>query len=260
MICYIISLVVEFDNNLSPSSRGLDWSRQHRSEIVFDSYHWGNPNNTGQLKDAFDNPKYKQKSILYTFILYPDNQLHMWLLKYLECSGRYDFMYILHSPDDDCIAYDDVAYVQNESSYKQHYHVCIRFDYSKYWHVVVRDLYKWGLRYCEPVSDIISLTYYFVHHTSDAILNNKPFYHWEEMTYTGWFIDIVSKCKLREDTKNIASPLLLLLEYLDVCENRRDFYKFACSNPDLDKAFKTHQMMFITELQEKFPYGKKNYN
>lgn len=215
----------------------------------------GEYENIGLMKDL---SKLKKKSKYYTFVVYPDNIANMKFKEYLELSGHYDFAYILHETPDTalpapCPLTDtelDRGYIENTLS-KPHYHVLVKFGYSMEWATVVKKLYPWGITYCEPVASIDDMLIYFTHCDSTSIVKGKEKYKFDDIVYTGEFIDRIARLQNRQNCKNIINPRNDLLEYAYVCESYYEFYKYAMSDAFLDKEFRTHQLTFENILRRR---------
>lgn len=198
---------------------------------------------SGMAVDSF-NAKYKKKSKYFTFLVYPDNASQMYFYNYLIYSGHYDFCSIQHDAD------DDVS--------QTHIHVMLKYFYSKPHASVIRELSNFGIYYSEIVTSVDDLLIYFCHRDVNSIKAGKRLYSFDDMYFSGEFQDKISSLKWREENKNVITPRLDLLEYATICESYMDFYRYALSDADLDKAFRTHQFMFENILKRRFGVNTNN--
>lgn len=198
----------------------------------------------GQALDSY-NPKYDKKSKYFTFLVYPDNPIQMYYYSYLLYSGHQDFCSIQHDAD------DEVS--------QTHIHVMIKYSYSKPHCSVIRELGHYNIFYSMIVTSVDDLLIYFCHRDLKSIQAGKKLYSFDDITYTGDFIDTISRLKWREEKKNVITPRLDLLEYATIAESYMDFYRYALSDADLDKAFRTHQFMFENILKRRFGVNTNNF-
>lgn len=233
-----------------------EWVKYRYRDNEFDAY-FSKPHyeDVGLMKNL---DKLKRKSKYYTFVIYPENVGNMKFKEFLEHSGQLDFAYIYHEKPDSEIQDFALAPVSDldkgfltNTLIKPHYHVLVKYGYSHEWASVVKSLFPWGITYCEPVSSVDDLLIYFTHRDSKSILLNKETYVFDDIVYTGEFIDRVARLRSREVTKNIINPRNDLLEFAYVCESYYEFYKYAMSDALLDKEFRTHQLIFENILSRR---------
>lgn len=196
-----------------------------------------NDNTTDNCSDT-SNRNLQKKSKYFTFLVYPDNDAQMYFYNYLMYSGHYDFCSIQHDKD------DEVS--------QTHIHVLLKYSYSKPLSSVIRELSNFGINYCEIVTSVEDLLIYFTHRDVKSRHSGKRLYSFDDMLYSGEFRDKISSLKWREENKNVITPRLDLLEYATICESYMDFYRYALSDSDLDKALRTHQYMFENILKRRF--------
>lgn len=235
-----------------------DWIKTRYSDSSFDSIlsKKVEMEDIGLIKSL---AKLKKKSKYYTFLIYPDNKTNMKFKEFLELSGQYDFAYIYHeSPDNDINGFPlattdsyDFGFLESSLT-KPHYHVIVEYGYSKEWASVVKDLYRWGITYCEPVKSPDDLLIYFTHRDMKSLTLNKERYNFDDIVYTGNFIDRVARLIKRQDNKNLITPSMDLLDFAYACESKYEFYAYAMSQPMLRGELKSMQLIFKSILDERF--------
>lgn len=216
------------------------------------------PNRLGQAsylsRMKSDKSPFYLKHKYYTFLLYPDNKNHMWLLEYLKNNRFQGFIAIKHSADkkqDDFLDAELGDYA-GKSTCKPHYHCMIAYHYSKPFCSAISDLETYGIFYCQPVGSVNDLIMYFLHLTPKAVALGKEQYTFDDLLYSGEFIQIVDKLRICTNDTARASPAKLLLDYSQCCDSELDFYQYALSNPLLDDYLRKHQLIFEKILQRRF--------
>lgn len=173
--------------------------------------------------------KYQKKSKYFTFLLYPENVGHMHLLYNLVHVSADSVAFILHKPDDEtrpegAVYSEDDDHIVNDDNnrrqdkYKQHIHVLVKYSYSKMWCGPITELFRYGVFYCEPVTDPQSLLMYFLHRTLNARLKNKPVYEFDELYRNNEFVAMVKLLEYRANTYvsgsncNAMSEIIYLIQ------------------------------------------------
>lgn len=211
------------------------------------------------LKDCKANGEksvFYKKHKYYTFLLYPDNPSHMWLLEYFKSYGYQGFLAIKHEADkeQDSI-FNGSGGDDSKNTCKPHYHCIICYNYSKSFLSAITDLEKYGIFYTQPVNSVQDLIIYFLHKTPSAVSARKEQYDFDDLLYNGSFVKVVDRLRVSFSDSNRVSPYKLLLGYVQICDSPIDFYMYGMSNPVLDDFLKTHQLIFENMLKRKFYYN-----
>lgn len=174
-----------------------------------------------------NNPIMKRKCKYYTMVLYPDNLHHLELLYVYSVICKYPVAFIVHCPDNGCIddsitSFNNELGGQNEQQKKKHIHLMVKFDDSRSLVSVLREVLRYGVNYCSPVSSPKALLRYFIHQTPEAIDEHKELYTYDDIYRTYYFDDIVRSLQRRDDDMSngfISSDLSDCLLALQECKD-----------------------------------------
>lgn len=210
-----------------------------------------------RISDTGSNFNSKHK--YYTFLLYPDNKNHMWLLEYLKNNRFQGFIAIKHKGDkkDNDLLLSSGFDVDGKSTIKDHYHCMISYHYSKPYHSAISQLEHYGIFYCQPVTSVNDLIIYFLHQTPDCVALGKEQYTFDDLLYSGSFVQTVDKLRILQESCNRINAGSILLEYSQVCSSPLEFYSFALSQPLLDDYLRKHQLIFEKILQRRFEVAER---
>lgn len=174
-----------------------------------------------------NSPVMKRKCKYYTMVLYPDNLHHLELLYVYSVICKYPVAFIVHKPDN-AISDDNITTFNNDlggenlQAKKKHIHLMVKFDDSRTLASVLREILRYGVNYCSPVSSPKALLRYFVHLTPEAIDDHKERYSYDDIYRTYYFDDIVRSLQRRQDdmqngfiSSDLSDCLLALLECKD---------------------------------------------
>lgn len=197
----------------------------------------------------------------FMLVLYPDNPVHCELLHYLSSSGEYQGFYIRHEPDA-----LDVEWATTKGESKEHWHVMLHYQnartekgvresFGKCMVATLSDGQKracydttgydseqlsidWvvGRSLCSAVSDIRSMSMYFIHKNYESIKLGKKEYTMSDIVPFNDDYEIINLAFEGEKSTSVGSELMQILE-LTSTENIKSLSSliaFLCSNRKID--------------------------
>ena len=177
-----------------------------------------------------------RKSNTFCFILYPDDDKHMWVMQKLNRYPQvYRLAYILHDKDiwDDDDEKENPEHVAGTLK-KAHYHVmCV------YKNTVTASAFsqKLGGIYCQVVSDRYSYMEYMLHDTFDSrdkwqylpqALRGDSKLIGSMMQHNDYYIQLVELCKLFDSEHGLESVI-----------------SFVAANPAYQDTFEKYQYLIV---------------
>lgn len=193
------------------------------------------PNNANNLD------KVSVKSKVFGFILYPDNDLHMSFLNGLMSWAADDVAYIKHSPD---VSVDENGeIVEEDTEYKAHFHVMVRYGYSKSFTTVIRSLKPFGITYAKPINAVDAMLKYFVHCTYEARASDKPLYSFDDIFCKGNYFKYRIGYLRYIQSNGEYNPMSIIAPLLESCNSMIELYAAIAQNALLDDWVGKHQYL-----------------
>lgn len=204
----------------------------------------------------------KSRTRWFMLVLYPDNLVHRELLHFLSESGEYQGFYIHHEPD-----VLDVEWATTKGESKPHWHVMLHFpnartekgvreSFGKCFVATLPDGQKracydttgyepeqlsvdWvvGKSLCSSVSDVRSMSMYFLHANYESIKLGKRRYSMHDIIPFNGDYSVVDLAFEGEKDTCAGGEIMQILEIVGTEDNVKSFsslLSYLCSNRKTD--------------------------